>query len=132
MTGLANSVTDLCIYWAIRAVRSPDMTNPFPAWVPLDALRDSATWQLLKSGFDAPANQRLISRKHLYVLSSSCGRSEVEDALKDFGDYEFLDSNFADFINGKDWIRGFREEHVVHSSMGAPTFLDPTMKSSRN
>jgi hypothetical protein len=117
VTGAANSIQDGCLFWAIRAVRG-FTDNPFPLWLPLDVLKSEKGLAKLVAKATQRTNRRVGYSDDLYVLSSTATSAEIESVLGNTVPYHFVDSNFADFVNGKDWQRGFQETFEIHFEQG--------------
>lgn len=96
VTGRADSVVDLCLYWSIRASR-PWKNRPIPLWIPLDQLATPEA-QAAIAVVTAGAEAALSERRVLYVLSASASAQEIETVLELRFPHEFVTERFAEFI----------------------------------
>ncbi len=116
ITGRHDSVSDLCLYWTLRANR-PDSVSPFPLWIPLDELATPDGQAALAL---ALSSQRTFppEREVLYVLSSSAGADEIEAALGAQAlPREIITSGFEAFVPYHFW-RGLRSTDVTMFDRG--------------
>ena len=114
VTGGDACVSDLCLYWTLRANR-PHWTDPFPLWVPLSQFQSSGGREVLDIALARAKMQRRGipgGRDVLYVLSTSATRDEIEAAIDHPFPIEVVTEGFAGFIP-PGFERGSREDYEV-------------------
>jgi hypothetical protein len=82
VTGEADSVSDLALYWDLRSERPG--ADPFPLWVPLDMLDSDYGEALVQEavGMTDPSIRReLQSGSRLHIVNASGGRTQLEACL---------------------------------------------------
>jgi hypothetical protein len=82
VTGEADSVSDLALYWDLRGERPG--ADPFPLWVPLDTLDSDYGEALVQEAVgmtDPSIRRKLQSGSRLHVVSASGSRTRLEARL---------------------------------------------------
>lgn len=128
VTGEPDSVSDLCLYWTLRAHR-PRWTWPFPIWLPLDHLRDASALAAIE-GLAKDLWQRFPSvlrpgaRPELHVLSSTVSSQKIRANLRPSLAVTIHTGGFAKFIP-RAFKRGFKEQFEVTFVQGGAQMRRP-------
>lgn len=113
VTGNANSVSDLCLYWNLRIEHQNGF---FPLWIPIELLREPEGLQIVTYALSFLNRSRLeygLSLKpFLYVTSTS-----MDDiALKDDLDGKIVDTKLETKFHSKDYDRFFSGKYDYYQA----------------
>ncbi len=113
VTGEADSVPDLALYWNLRNERLG--AEPFPLWLPLNVLDGERGEALVEEavGMTNPGIRRELPKgSQLYILSASASQPELEALLSPrFPDAVVRTERLSDFFTGR-WKHYLTEEQA--------------------
>lgn len=119
VTGDSDSVSDLCLFWTIRATR-PFWVEPFPLWIPLAHLKEDDAQETVRSlvyRLDERVRAPLGETAALHVLSTSASRQRIRPTLRLSMPLRIHTADFARFIP-RTFRRGFQEKYEVQFRRG--------------
>jgi len=119
VTGDPNSVSDLCLFWTIRATR-PSWVEPFPLWIPLAQLKEDEAQEIVRSlvyRLDERVRAPLAETAAVHILSGTASRQRIRATLRLSMPLRIHTANFARFIP-RSFRRGFQEQYEMQFRRG--------------
>lgn len=127
VTGEADSVSDLALYWDLRGERPG--ADPFPLWVPLDMLDGDDGEALVQEAVgmsDPSIRQELPRGAQLHILSTSSTQAHLEARLSPrFPEAVIRTEQLSDFFTGRWTYYLSVEQSPVHFEGGRASVPHP-------
>lgn len=131
VTGEANAVEDLCLFWNLRGERLWARGEPFPIWVPLPLLAKEEGKELIRiaaARWSAQGGRELGPGRSrgIHVVSASASKADISRALgSDIQISSIATRDLHRYFSGQCWVGWEEEKEAVFREGAARVPYEP-------